>query len=226
MMLLSTAVTGLPFVEPYKTWVLSTDADGNGFPSPGDTLTYTVVIENTGNQNAADAVFSDTPDSNSTLVAGSVTTTLGSVTLGNNPGNTSVLVNLGNLVGGHGTATITFRVTINNPLPAGVTEISNQGFVSGSNFPSDPTDDPTNESYDDPTRTPLTLIPNIKVYKRYELTSEITPLDGIPGPGDTITYFITIINSGNQNAAGVNLSDIPDANTTLVVPVLSQARGQ
>jgi hypothetical protein len=42
-------------------------------------------------------------------------------------------------------------VTVNDPLPSGVTEIVNQGVVSGENFADVPTDDPAEPGTDDPT---------------------------------------------------------------------------
>lgn len=220
-----TALTSIPLVEPYKSWELINDADSNGYPSPGDTIKYTVIIENTGNQNASSVVFTDTPDPNSALVSGSVTTSLGAVTQGNAPGNSSVAVNLGTLPGNHSSANITFSVKIASPLPPGVTELSNQGFVSGANFPSDPTDDPSDELYDNPTITPLTASPLIRAFKHWELVSDIAPIEGTPGPGDVIGYTITIINNGNQNAASVSFSDTPGDNTTLNVGSVVTSQG-
>ena len=59
-------------------------------------------------------------------VVGSVSTSRGTVTGGNSAGDGSVGVDVGTVSVG-GTATITFRVTIDNPLPVGVTSIANQG---------------------------------------------------------------------------------------------------
>jgi uncharacterized repeat protein (TIGR01451 family) len=56
----------LPLVEATKRDELSLDADGNGMVSPGDTLRYTVVINNNGDGAALDVVFSDTVDANTT----------------------------------------------------------------------------------------------------------------------------------------------------------------
>ncbi|MCH8241892.1 MAG: DUF11 domain-containing protein [Planctomycetes bacterium] len=64
-----------PNVDARKTGVLTDDVDGDGFADPGDTITYTVIISNTGNMDATDVSFSDTIDANSTLVGGSVKTT-------------------------------------------------------------------------------------------------------------------------------------------------------
>ena len=221
----TTSVTSQPLVEPYKTWALTTDADGNGYPSPGDTITYTVTIENTGNQNANNVLFTDVPDTNTTLVAGSVTTTAGTVTTGNGSGHSTVAVQVGTLPGNHGTVTITFKVKINGPLAPEINTVSNQGFVSGSNFPSDPTDDPTDQFYDNPTLTPLVAQPMIRVSKQWSLVTDAAPVQGIPGPGDTIRYTVNIVNNGNQNAAGVIFTDTPGDNTTLVAGSVAASQG-
>jgi uncharacterized repeat protein (TIGR01451 family) len=68
-----------PNVEATKTDSLFNDADGSGGYTPGDTILYTIVITNNGNLDATDITFSDTPDANTTLVVGSVTTSQGSV---------------------------------------------------------------------------------------------------------------------------------------------------
>ena len=57
-------------------------------------------------------------------------------------GDTAVGANIGTIPAG-ASVTITFRATINDPLPIGVTQVANQGLVSGGNFPTVPTDDPS-----------------------------------------------------------------------------------
>ncbi|HZB47443.1 MAG TPA: lamin tail domain-containing protein, partial [Pyrinomonadaceae bacterium] len=74
----------------------------------------------------------------------------------------TVSVQIGTLPAGE-TVTITFQVTINNPLPSGTTQVSNQGTVSGSNFSSVLTDDPDTVALNDPTVTPVLAPPDIKV---------------------------------------------------------------
>ena len=51
-----------------------------------------------------------------------------------------------------GTATITFRVTVDNPLAPGVTQVVNQGTVSSNEVPPVKTDDPNTPTPDDPTK--------------------------------------------------------------------------
>ena len=66
----------------------------------------------------------------------------------------SISLNLGTLPAGK-SVTITFQVTINNSVPPGTTQVSNQGVVSGSNFANVLTDDPDAGGTADPTVTPI-----------------------------------------------------------------------
>ena len=218
-----TPLTAAPLVDAFKEAALFTDADNNGIPSPGDTIMYTITIENNGNQDATGIIFSDTPGANTTLVVGSVSTSQGTITTGNNAGDSTVSVNLGTIPGNHGSATVTFKVTIDSPVPPGVTEVCNQGIVSGDNINRQPTDDPATEVVNDPTCTQLTATPHLIATKDVALTNDVPP--GGPSPSDTFTYTITITNTGNQNAAGVVFTDTPDANTTLVVGSVTTSSG-
>ncbi len=152
------ATVTLFVAEP--TNVLAVDADFNSLPSPGDTLEYTVEISNTGISDLTGVTFNDTPGANTTLDdSGTVTTTLGTVTSGNAVGDASVAVDVGTVAVGV-SVTITFRVTIDNPLPPGVTSVSNQGTVTTNETPDEPTDDPDTVSDEDETVTQIALLSN------------------------------------------------------------------
>jgi uncharacterized repeat protein (TIGR01451 family) len=138
-------------VEASKAVALLVDQSGNGEANPGDTLAYTVILVNNGPVPANGVVFTDTPDANTTLVNGSVTTTAGTVTGGNGPGDSAIGVDAGTLAANGGTVTIAFQVTVDDPLPAGVQQVVNQGTVSGSNFASVLTDDPAQPGAAEPT---------------------------------------------------------------------------
>jgi len=138
-----------------KSDALLTDVNGNGNADPGDTLRYTIFIEGTGADDGLNAFFDDTPDANTALVVGSVVTTQGAVTSGNTAGDPTVQVSIGALGGSGRPLTITFDVTVDDPLPPGVTQVVNQGTVSGTNFPSQVTDDPSTAAPNDPTITPV-----------------------------------------------------------------------
>ena len=62
---------------PAAAQIVATKTDGipqAQMVSPGDTITYTVSISNTGDQAATGVAFNDTPDANTTLVPGSIST--------------------------------------------------------------------------------------------------------------------------------------------------------
>ena len=143
-----------PAVQAFKAATLAVDADSSGGPSPGDTLLYEVTISNFDTTAARGVVYTDTPDPNTTLEVGSVTTTQGIVVQGNNPGDTSIEVDIGD-IGVGSSVVVTYMVTINDPLPPDVREIVNQGLVSGDNFPDVPTDNPATPEEFDETRVRL-----------------------------------------------------------------------
>ncbi len=219
----ATSVTAAPLLSASKRDSLATDADGNGLPSPGDTLLYTIGIANTGNSAATNVVFTDLPGANTTLVVGSVQSTQGTVTSGNTAGNTSVTVSIGTLPGGS-TTTLSFRVTVANPLPAGVTQVTNQGTVSSSQLPALPTDDPDTPAAADSTATAISAAPVLSASKRDSLATDADG-NGVPSPGDTLLYTIGIANTGNSAATNVTFSDVPGANTTLVVGSVTTSQG-
>ncbi len=127
----------MPLVIATKADILFEDNDGNDQANPGDTLRYTITITNPDDASddpATNVIFTDTPDPNTTLVVGSVTVTPPltlpqGVTSGNGPDDTRVEVDIGDIAEG-ASVTITFDVTINDPLPEGTTQVANQGFVS------------------------------------------------------------------------------------------------
>ncbi|MGD9101296.1 MAG: SdrD B-like domain-containing protein, partial [Anaerolineae bacterium] len=140
-----------------KDDVLAVDNNSNGQANPGDRLEYTVVISNLVDVVGAPATnvtFSDTPDPNTTLVVGTVQSTLGTITSGNNPGDTTVVVDNIAAINDGTTMTITFQVEVNNPLPGCVAQVSNQGLINSDTLIDMPTDDPDTPAVDDPTDTP------------------------------------------------------------------------
>src|SRR5262249_19501952 len=122
-----TVVIADPVLNVTKTDFLFVDANGDGNASPGDKLLYRLRVTNSGNIAAASLTFTDTPDANSTLVVGTVQTTRGTITTGNQSGDKLVKVNIGNLGVGQ-RADISFQVTINANIS--VAQIANQATIS------------------------------------------------------------------------------------------------
>ncbi len=148
-------------VSATKTYALP--AGDEALAHPGDTIRYTVVIRNTGAQQADSVVFKDAPDAHTTLLTGSVAldgeTAAAQVTSGNADADAAVVVTLAEALAGQGgRLVIHFAVQVKDPLPDGVDHLVNQGAVSGSNFADVLTDDPSagaNTGEADPTVTLL-----------------------------------------------------------------------
>lgn len=219
-----TIVSTAPFLKVEKTYTMFNDLDGNGQPSAGDILKYTVTVTNLGDENAGSVMLHDGLDPNVTLVIGSVTTTQGAVISGNAERDRFVQVNLGTLTGNGGSATVAFRVGVNTPLPGGVAIVSNHAVVSSESAPSFVSDDPTTPGADDPTVTPVIEQPYVLVTKRDFLKIDADG-DGLPSPGDTLSYHISVINTGNADATNLFFSDTPDTNTALVVGSVRTSQG-
>jgi len=153
----------IPYIVSTKTVALAIDANHDFMPSAGDTLLYFIEMSNIGYATATGVIFTDSPDPNTTLLAGSVTTTQGSVSIGNSISDRTVEVIIGNIPV-HGIVTVTFRVTINQPLKAD--HISNQGLTTGVNFSDAYSDDPRTGEPNDPTviearPSPKILVPGL-----------------------------------------------------------------
>ncbi len=196
-----TMIVAAPRLVVAKTDALVVDADGDGVPSPGDSLQYTVTSVNLGNTSATAAVLTDPIPANTAVVPGSVTTTQG-VVVSEDP----VSVELGEIAGGGGGATVTFVVSIVHPLPAGVAEVVNQGSVSSSELADVLTDDPDVGGAADPTVTMVTAAPELVVEKADILFTDADG-DGVASPGDTVLYSVGVQNAGNTSATTVVLSD-------------------
>ena len=153
----SVTVAGAPAIGATKTATLATDADRSGGTS-GGTLAYSVVVTNSGNQAATSVVLADSLDPLTRLVAGSVTTSQGTVTGGNAAGQTTLRVELGTLAPG-ASATVAFRARVNATLPAGTSRISNQAVVSAAGLTPVTTDDPVTVQPGDPTTVAVTAVP-------------------------------------------------------------------
>ncbi|WP_322490270.1 hypothetical protein [Chloroflexus sp.] len=148
----STVIPDNATVRLTKSAAIFVDGNNDGLAGAGDVIEYTLILTNTGPAVARQIVVFDTPDTNTTLVIGSVTATPPAVvTQGNSAGDTAVQVTLSSL-DVNANLTITFRVQVNTPLPNNVTEIVNQATASGDNTPTTSSDDPTTTTPDDPTR--------------------------------------------------------------------------
>lgn len=193
----------LPAIDLEKTW------SGPNTPArPGDTLTYTLTLSNTGEAPVTDVMITDTPDALGTLVTGSVTpTTAGNgavnatVVSGNTPGDTGIQVDIASLAGG-AVLSVSYEVEVPLPYPDGLTALeqyTNQADAVSNELPAITSDDPDTAAEDDATIVPINADPVMTISKDDQVVFAL--------PGDTLVYALQYGNAGDQDATGVVITE-------------------
>jgi uncharacterized repeat protein (TIGR01451 family) len=169
----------------------------------GDTVTYTVVLDNTaGTASAANVVFTDTPPPGMSFVPGSVTIN----GVANATANPVTGFAVGNIVGG-AVSTVTFQVKVDAvPASPAAAQFVNKAkwtfdFISCANQPSEAGFVETNANT-------ITAI-------RLEPTKVVSPT-GPVGVGQTLTYTITVPNTGAASTVSTTLTDLIPVGTSYV----------
>jgi len=138
-------------------------------------------------------------------VVGSVTTSQGVVTSGNNPGDTTVSVNIGTIPA-HSSVIVSFLVSINDPLPLNIERIANQGYVSSNELPPEFTDDSDTPLEDDSTSTAIGVTD-------IDLSDYSHDYGGIPA-GDCSPWTLLVCNVGT---AALTVYSIESDNPSFIV---------
>nr|BFE51512.1 DUF11 domain-containing protein [Saccharothrix mutabilis subsp. capreolus] len=149
--------------------------------NPGDTVTYTITVTNTGQAEVLGATITD--DLSGVLddaTFGTVTTATGTAGL-----NGTTLTWTGDLPVGTA-ATITYTVTVNDPL-TGDGHLDNAVTNTTPGFPPQP-----------PVLT-STPVAAVDIIKSVDRTSA--------APGDTVTYTVTVTNTGQAQVSGASITD-------------------
>ena len=213
-----TAIVAAPVLTATKTVTLYADADVNGVASPGDTLLYRIEVVNRGNTPATSVNVNDTIPAGTSVEAGTVQASQGTVT-----SESPVQANLGEIAAGE-TETVTFRVVIASPLPRSQSSISNQASVTSAELPAVLTDDPSTTTVGDPTVTPVATAPVLSATKTAVLHTDADG-DHQPSPGDVLEYRVTIANTGNTSAADVRFVDQIPLRTQVVAGSVTASAG-
>ncbi|MBI1742911.1 DUF11 domain-containing protein [Candidatus Acetothermia bacterium] len=202
---------------------LVSDNNGDGIAGPGDVIEYKIVVNNVGKGEALGVIYTDYPDPNTVLIVSSVDTSKGTVASGNNPNDTFVRVNLGQL-GPGSQATLTYRVAVRNFVPQGVQQIVSQGIVSDLSAPATLTSDPSTPTPNSPTVTLLIAAPNLRATKHDSLVDDADK-DGRVSVGDTLLYTMNVTNEGTATAISVRYDDMPDVHTMLINSSVTTSQG-
>ena len=186
-------------IEATKT-VTATDTNGDGFIGLGDTVSYTILIQNTGNLTLNAVSVSDTltdASSNTLTISGP---TFVSADQGSVQGTLKVSE----------TATYSASYTLQqSAVDSG--KVINFVIATGSSTvavvtdTSDDGDDTDSNTASDVTELIITASPTLEVSKTAS-TTDVNG-DGSIGEGDLITYSITIENKGNVTLSGLTVTD-------------------
>jgi uncharacterized repeat protein (TIGR01451 family) len=201
-------------LEASKTAQVIDNSD-NPTAAPGKELLYTVTIKNTGTAPSTNTVSTDDIPANTTYVPNSTTLNGNSVAdvgsnmpfvsggLVNSPGEPTGTINPGE------TATLQFRVRINDPLPPGVTKISNQASVTSDQIKVPVlTDSPGSSGGSggsDPTDIPIGKVPplankSVRFLRDNDESGNLTI-------GDDIQYKIVVRNPNPLEISNLVISD-------------------
>ena len=212
----STPITGNAdaFIAADQTLILLTDNNGNGIADSGDVLQITALIHNNG-ANASNVVFTEAVPANTSYVNNSLTTTTGAP---NDADPNALEVVIGSL-NSNTSATITFDVTVDAGLPAGLI-ISAQGSVDSSETVPELTDSDGIDSNGD--QANQIRIGNVNddldqlyIAQSFQLVNDADN-DNNVSPGDTLTLFYDIQNIGTTRLNNLTLSDTLPAGLTYV----------
>ncbi|ABQ27251.1 conserved repeat domain protein [Geotalea uraniireducens Rf4] len=221
-----TLTTQAPLLTFTKTVQNVTTGQSGANAKPGETLQYTLRIQNVGSLPASNFTLTDDLDKLNTppmFVPG--TLKLITVPAGANTSLTSAtggtkgtgLVSIGNLsVAPQGetgdTLVIQFQVTLAPVINSG-SLVLNQAQIGSPLLPTQLSDDPSVTGTANPTRTLITSAPTFQVLKTVQ---DITSGTATVMAGDTLAYTITVKNIGTENATGGTLRDLIPPNTTYV----------
>ena len=182
-------------------------SSAGGTTAPGEPITYTITVTNSGQPTHNNIVVNDPLPAGTTYVANSTVVTSGGVTKDNIPGGVNddlldgVPANLVlagddfDLTGGESMA-ITFQVLVDNPVPAGQTNVVNTVAVTSDEQP-----DPLEASVED-----------ILEFADLSLTKVVD--NSTPLIFSDVTFTIEVTNSGPSVATNVDVADqLPDGFT-------------
>jgi len=152
-------------------------------PNVGDTITFTIEVDNLGPDAATQVVVTDILPAGLTFVSASTST-------GTYAGG---VWTVGTVAAG-GSATLTVAATVDAPTSPGIPQpVTNTATVSGREYDPD-----LSNNTDSATETPQ--------YADLAVTKEVS--NARPNVGDVITYTITLENLGRDTATGVTVRDL------------------
>jgi uncharacterized repeat protein (TIGR01451 family)/fimbrial isopeptide formation D2 family protein len=180
-------------------------SDAGASVAPGGTIDYTLTYTNTGNRGASGVVITETVPLHTSFNAGA--STPGWVCKPNGSVGSTCTFAVGIVAGGGASGSVTFAVTVDTPLPAGVTQIANSAVIGDDNRNGIDTTTADNASSD---TTPVRAAPDLRLLKRANVISI--------APGAPIAYTLTYTNVGVIAATGVVITETVPFQTKFNAP--------
>jgi len=166
-------------------------SDGLASAAPGDSIAYTITLQNIGTLRGQNVVVSDSFPTdvleNVTADNGGVVDSVAGTITWNFP-----------LVGMGQTIVLTVNADVINPVDAAIDDFTNSVSVADDGF-NGPDPDTSNNSSDD--INTLDAFPDYAITK----TNDVGGTAAIPG--QNFNYFLTVSNNGDQHGTGVVVSD-------------------
>lgn len=178
------------------------DLDG-GTTRPGDRVEFTITVPNSGNANATSVRVEDVVPDYLLVDQSSLVVVSGCGNSFDTSASVSNIIDITNITIDTSTpCIITFETNVASPLDEG-TELDNVAIIH-------PANEGGNGSV--PAATPTLIVdatPDLSTS-----TKEVTDLnEGTLEPGDELEYVVTLINTGDGTATGVDIDDVIDPNT-------------
>ncbi|MBW4419159.1 MAG: DUF11 domain-containing protein [Myxacorys californica WJT36-NPBG1] len=185
--------------------------------TPGDILEYTIAVSNTSTTTSANnVVLTDAIPTNTTYVPSTLQISTGAnsgaktdasaddqaeisgsqITFRLGTGATAATGGMLGTTAADKSATVKFRVQINDPLPNGVATVSNQAIVSSAGVANVNSNDPSTPTAADPTVT--TIGPRLRLVKRITGVTKAT----VGSTKQTVGGYNDLATDPNDNASG------------------------
>lgn len=221
-----TLTTEAPVLNFTKTVLNLSTGQSGASARPGDTLKYTLTIQNVSPVPASNFSLTDELDrlnATAMFVPGSLVLVSApsgantALTSANGGAKGSGLVSISGLSvdalgGANATAVIEFTARL-APVINHATAVLNQAQIVGPNLATQLSDDPAGAGTADPTRTQIASAPAWRVHKTVR---DITSGTAVVMAGDVLRYTLTVKNIGTENATGVTLADVVPNYTSYV----------
>lgn len=163
-----------------------------GIAEPGETLTYTITVQNAGGSAATNVSVNEMVPTHTTFTsAGSSTWSCAN---GSAAGTACSIIEPS--IAANTTTTVTFAIIVDNPIPAGVVSIAN---AVAANAPAPSCTTPSTTCVITPTASNVTLMKT--------LTGHQGPNAAVVTAGDLLTYSIVATNSGGASASAVQIDE-------------------